>query len=444
MSRVTLKTRQYTPWMLEWRDVETIESIRYRSLMVTPEGRPRVLLGVTGSIAAYKAVEIARLFIKAGARVEVAMTDSAQKFIAPLTFQAITARPVIVDLFRLSDRIEHVEQAHAVDLLVVAPATAHSIAKLALGLADDPVSAIALATRAPIVVAPAMETGMWENRATIANVEKLRERGVVLVGPEAGDLASGRSGPGRMSEPETIVERALALLRPPDFKGVGMIVTAGPTWEAIDPVRFLSNRSTGAMGIEIARCAAARGANVTLILGPSQLEPPVSPRVTTVRVESAAEMLEAGEKALDGNTVLIASAAVSDFRPEKAEPKKLKRSNAGARQLALAENPDVLATLAGKLRERERPGAPVIVVGFAAETEEIEKNAKGKLAQKGCDLIIGNAVGKSAGFGRDSTKVLAVPKPDRGPPVEFGPATKEKVAQFVLDQVLWVRKQKMS
>jgi phosphopantothenoylcysteine decarboxylase/phosphopantothenate--cysteine ligase len=404
-----------------------------------------VLLGVTGSIAAYKAAEIARLFVKAHLSVEVAMTESAQKFIAPLTFHAITQRPVLTDLFHLRTEIEHVERAHAIDLLVIAPATAHSIAKLAVGLADDPVSAIALATSAPIVIAPAMETGMWQNRATLENVDTLRSRGVEIVGPEAGELASGRSGLGRMSEPEVIVERALSLLRPKDLAGIGVIVTAGPTWEAIDPVRILSNRSTGSMGIAIARTAADRGADVTLILGPTQLEPPVSPRIKTVRVESAEDMLAAGVRALDPkNRVLIASAAVSDFRPDKAEGKKLKRSAAGARVLSLAENPDVLATLSERMRSAEKPDAPVVIVGFAAETEDLEKNAGEKLKRKGCDLIIGNLVGKKTGFGQDATEVVAVPEPDRGAPVRFGPATKEKVAQFVLDQVLWVRKQKIA
>jgi phosphopantothenoylcysteine decarboxylase/phosphopantothenate--cysteine ligase len=415
-------------------------------------GGARVLLGVTGSIAAYKAVELARLLVKAGARVQVAMSSAAARFVTPLTFRAITSHPVLTDLFELGVRaedsvdlgkrsdIEHVEAAHAIDLVIVAPATANSIARIAAGLADDVLSAILLATKAPILVAPAMETGMWENAATKDNVARLVSRGVRLIGPEAGELASGRSGMGRMAEPEAIVSAASALLAPKDLDGVGVVITAGPTWEAIDPVRVLANRSTGAMGIELAQAAADRGADVALILGPTQLVPPSSPRVHTVRVESAVEMLEAGKSAIDHAAVLIASAAVSDFRPEEAKASKLKRSDKNARTLPLAENPDVLLTLSKAMRSRARKNGPVVIVGFAAETEDVEKNAREKLARKGCDLIIGNRVGKSAGFGRDATEVVAVPIPERGRPKRFGPASKREVAQFVLDQVLWLRK----
>jgi phosphopantothenoylcysteine decarboxylase/phosphopantothenate--cysteine ligase len=288
-----------------------------------------------------------------------------------------------------------------------------------------------------------METGMWENAATRDNVATLGARGFSFVGPEAGGLASGRSGVGRMAEPEAIVERAEALLRPRDLLGVCVVITAGPTWEAIDPVRVLSNRSTGSMGIEIARAAAERGAHVSLILGPTQLSPPEGPSIETVRVESAEEMLAAGTKVLGGAAVLIASAAVSDFRPEKSRAKKLKRSEPGARALALEENPDVLASLSQAMRSRPN-GHGSVIVGFAAETENLEQNARDKLIKKGCDLVIANLVGKHAGFGADSTEVLAVPRPERGAPIPFGPASKRDVAQFVLDQVLCLRKQQSS
>jgi phosphopantothenoylcysteine decarboxylase/phosphopantothenate--cysteine ligase len=272
-------------------------------------------------------------------------------------------------------------------------------------------------------------------------VATLRRRDVRFIGPDTGELASGRSGVGRMAEPEEIVARAAQLLGPRDLQGVGVVITAGPTWEAIDPVRVLANRSTGAMGIELAEAAADRGASVELILGPTQLSPPSSARVHTVRVESAEEMLQAGTRAIDGAGVLIASAAVSDFRPKEARKSKLKRSEKDARTLELAENPDVLLTLSKAMRTRARKNGPVVIVGFAAETEDVERNAKEKLAKKGCDLIVGNLVGKSAGFGKDATEVVAVPIPDRGPPKRFGPASKREVAQFVLDQVLWLRKQ---
>src|SRR5262245_35343019 len=232
------------------------------------DGR-RILLGVSGSIAAYKAAELARILLKRGAEVQVVLTAGGARFVAPLTFGALTGKPVITDVFALGAKleapsaIEHVERAHAIDLLVVAPASANTIARLACGLADDALTAIALATRAPILIAPAMEPGMWQNAATRDNVAKLVSRGVAFAGPEDGELASGRSGVGRMSEPELIADACARLLSPRDLDGVGVLVTAGPTWEAIDPVRVLSNRSTGAMGIEIARAAAARGARVT-------------------------------------------------------------------------------------------------------------------------------------------------------------------------------------
>lgn len=432
----------------------------------------RILLGVTGSIAAYKAAEIARLLIQRGACVQVAMTKAAEKFVAPLTFRAITSHPVLTDLFEsygavdarvtafeavgsvfereppafehALSNIEHVEQAHMIDLVVVAPATANTLARFAVGLADDVLSAIVLATRAPILVAPAMETGMWENAATRANVATLQARGFSVVGPAAGALASGRAGIGRMAEPEAVVRAAFGLLRPRDFRGLGVLVTAGPTWEALDPVRILANRSTGAMGIEIARAAAERGADVTLILGPTHLEPPLEGPIRTVHVESAQEMLDAGRAALVAKHILIGSAAVSDFRPEEERSTKLKRSSPAARALRLTENPDVLATLSAEMRARVGADSQVTIVGFAAETEDLEKNAREKLARKGCDLVIANLVGRTKGFGEGSTSVLAVPHPDRGPPVGFGPAAKTEIAQFVLDQVLWVRKQRES
>lgn len=404
--------------------------------------RARILLGVTGSIAAYKAAEIARLLVKRGAQVQVAMTQTAQRFIAPLTFQAITSQPVMTDLFAPGSEIAHVETAHAIDLAIVAPLTASTMARIACGLADDALTATLLATRAPVLVAPAMETGMWENAASRENLDKLKARGVAVVGPVAGALASGRSGLGRMAEPEAIVEAAARLLGPRDLEGTGVLITAGPTWEAIDPVRVLSNRSTGTIGIELARAAAGRGANVSLILGPTAIPPPSeSERVHTVRVESAEEMLAAGRASLDGASVLIATAAVSDFRPESKSPRKLKRSGSGARTLALAENPDVLATLAAAMRQRAEPGAPLVIVGFAAESEDLEANAREKLKKKGCDLVVANKVGPDAGFGAAATEILVV-SANGSKPVPFGPASKSAVAQFVLDQVVGLRKQR--
>jgi phosphopantothenoylcysteine decarboxylase/phosphopantothenate--cysteine ligase len=392
--------------------------------------QPRILLGVTGSIAAYKAVELARLMSKRGAVVQVALTRGAQQFVTPLTFQAVSARPVLHDLFALSERIEHVERAHEVDLATIAPASANTIAKLACGLADDPVTATVLATRAPILIAPAMETGMWENAATRENVAKLVSRGVELIGPAEGELASGRSGAGRMVEPEQICEAVFARLTPKDLVGVDVLITAGPTWEPIDPVRVLTNRSTGAMGIAIARAAKSRGARVTLVLGPTHL--PVPGDVELVRVESAEEMLEASVDRISDQDVVIASAAVSDYRPSDVRAEKLKRSDPSAGAISLVENPDVLSSLA----KLAKPGA--IIVGFAAETSDVVMHAREKMTRKGCHLVIANQVGKERGFGAADTEVIAV---DAGGERAFGPAGKDAVAQFVLDQVVRLREQ---
>jgi phosphopantothenoylcysteine decarboxylase / phosphopantothenate---cysteine ligase len=392
--------------------------------------QPRILLGVTGSIAAYKAVELARLMSKRGAVVQVALTRRAQEFVAPLTFQSVTARPVLFDLFALSDRIEHVERAHEVDLAIIAPASANTIAKLACGLADDPVTATVLATRAPILIAPAMETNMWENAATRENVAKLLSRGVEVIGPAEGELASGRSGAGRMVEPEEICEAVFARLTPKDLVGVDVLITAGPTWEPIDPVRVLTNRSTGAMGIALARAAKSRGARVTLVLGPTHL--PVPANVELVRVETAEEMLEASVDRIADQDVVIASAAVSDYRPNEPRTEKLKRSDPNAGSIALVENPDVLASLA----KLAKMGA--VIVGFAAETGDLVPNAREKMAKKGCHLVIANRVGRDRGFGGADTEVIAVDAEAERP---FGPAGKDAVAQFVLDQVVRLREQ---
>lgn len=399
----------------------------------------RILLGVSGSIAAYKAVEVARLLMKGGAHVQVAMTQGAMRFVTPLTFEAITQRPVLTDLWNVSgergSEITHVERAHDVDLVLIAPTSANLMARMAAGIADDPLTALLLSTRAPVLIAPAMESGMWLHPATQANLSLLESRGVRVLGPGQGELASGRSGVGRMLEPAEVVDAALRVVRPGDLAGFGVTITAGPTWEALDPVRILANRSTGAMGIEIARAAASRGASVTLILGPTHLSPPSG--VKTVRVETAAQMLEAGQREVPRTDVLVATAAVSDFRPAQPWTKKLKRSAPEAQHLQLAENPDILATLSKALRARSDRGATV--VGFAAETEALEANARAKLDKKGCDLVIGNIVGAGQGFGPGKTQVIAVPR--EGEVAAFGPASKAEVGDFVLDQVVRVRKQ---
>lgn len=390
------------------------------------DGSPRVLLGVTGSIAAYKAVELVRLLAKAGVSVQVAMTRGATAFVRPLTFEAVSQNRVLTEVLEHGDDgIQHVERAHEIDLVLVAPASANTLARLRAGMADDQLSAIALATRAKKAFAPAMEPGMWRNPATLENVATLESRGWTRIGPDSGALASGRSGEGRMVEPAVLFEHALRLVGPNDLSGRHVLVTAGPTWEPLDPVRILTNRSTGAMGISIAAAAARRGARVTLVLGPTHLSPPNHPLVTTHRVESATEMLAAAERAAPVD-VLIGTAAVSDFRPKSASASKLKREHDGSDRLELVENPDVLKTLAAAWPD-------TLVVGFAAETEDVVDNAKKKLARKGAKLIIGNVVGPDAGFGAGETSVIAVRADSETP---FGPASKPAVADFVLDQVV--------
>ena len=406
--------------------------------------RTRVVLGVTGSIAAYRAVEIARLLLKRGAEVQAVLTEGATKFVTPLTFEAITGRASRRSVWSLSDddggvrKIEHIEDAYAADRILVAPASANFLARYALGMADDALTTTLLSTAAPVYIAPAMETNMWRHPATRANTEVLRARGVRFLGPTDGDLASGRAGEGRMWAPERIVDsifEAGGLSR--DLEGLVVTLTAGPTWEPIDPVRVLTNRSTGAMGIAMAEAAARRGAEVRLVLGPTHLSPSPHPSIQVVRVETAEEMLRAAEAQVVRTDVLIATAAVSDYRPADRRTQKLKRSDPAAQRLELAENPDILATLSRRLR-RERPAATV--VGFAAETNDIVRHARGKLARKGCDIVIANEVGRALGFGAGQTNVLAV-RAD-GDPQPFGPADKSAVAEFVLDQVVELRRQR--
>lgn len=395
------------------------------------------MLGVTGSIAAYKAVEIARLMIKRGAQVQAVLTDGASRFITEMTFEAITGRPVRRSVWALSGderrQIDHVEDGYRAERVIVAPASANFLARYAHGFADDALTATLLSTTAQVLVAPAMETRMWRHASTQANVDLLRSRGVQILGPQTGDLASGRSGEGRMWAPERIVDAVLRPVRSPDLSGLKVLLTAGPTWESIDPVRVLTNRSTGAMGLALADAAARRGADVRLVLGPTHLAPE-NEAVRTIRVESAEQMLAAAAAHLDGTDVFIATAAVSDYRPAQARAAKLKRSDPAATRLELAENPDVLATLAERLRRSTKRST---VVGFAAETENLIQHADAKRLKKGCDLVIANKVGPQHGFGAQQTQVVAV-GPDGGA-TPFGPADKAAVAEFVLDQVVKLR-----
>ena len=392
----------------------------------------RIVVGVAGGIAAYKAAELVRLFDKAGARVDVAMTARAQKFVGPMTFQALTRRPVFTDLFSLTEEatIGHIQLADQADLIVIAPATANVLARLAAGQADDPVAAIALATRAPVLVAPSMNVNMWGHPLTRANVLRLRDvAGYHVVGPGDGFLACRWTGPGRLAEPADIVEAAAHVLSPQDLAGKRVVVTAGPTYEAIDPARFLGNRSSGKMGIALAAAAQRRGATVTLLLGPSAVAPPVG--VTVVAVESALQLQAALTTAADDADVVIMAAAVADYRPAKAATHKLKRAELGGKtELALVANPDLLAELGKRRGARRSP----LLVGFAAETRDVVANAQAKLAAKRCDLVVANDVSEpGAGFAVDTNRVTVV---DRSGATELPAGTKSEVAHRILDRIV--------
>jgi phosphopantothenoylcysteine decarboxylase/phosphopantothenate--cysteine ligase len=368
----------------------------------------RVLLIIGGGIAAYKTLELIRLLKKAGIAVRAVLTRAGEAFVTPLSVGALTEDKVYQDLFSLTDEHEmgHIELSRDADLLVVAPATAHLLARMAGGLADDLASTVLLATDKPVLAAPAMNVRMWRHPATLRNIDQLTKDGVDLVGPDEGEMACGEFGPGRMAEPEAIFEAIQARLggrveKRLDYKrmaGKKVLVTAGPTFEPIDPVRGLTNRSSGKQGYAIAEALAALGADVTLVSGPTAL--PVPPGVTRVDVETALEMEAACRKTLPV-AVAVCVAAVADWRPESAAIQKVKKSGGGA-TVKLVENPDILFGLS-------RPGAkrPKLVVGFAAETQNIEGNARAKLKAKGCDLIVANDV-SAAVFGEDANTVALV------------------------------------
>ena len=361
----------------------------------------KILLCVGGGVAAYKSAELTRLLLKAGAAVRCALTQAAQRFVGPLTFEALSGRPVLTDLWAAG--AEHIHLADWAELAIVAPATADLIGRLAAGLADDAVTATLIAIDPKLyLLAPAMNERMWSSPAVTANLATLRARGASLVGPATGEMAErSHSGPGRLSEPAEILEAAAALLAPPDLLGLRVLVTAGPTREALDPVRFLSNPSTGRMGFAIAEAARARGATVTLIAGPTELARPKG--VQVVEVSSADEMERAVDEHLAGVHAVVMAAAVSDQRPSVRAPHKVKKTE-GDELLTLIRTPDILARLGARLELQ--PDRPVLV-GFAAETEHLEENAREKLERKKLDLIVANDVSApGAGFGGAANRVV--------------------------------------
>ncbi|HEX6030450.1 MAG TPA: bifunctional phosphopantothenoylcysteine decarboxylase/phosphopantothenate--cysteine ligase CoaBC [Tepidiformaceae bacterium] len=395
------------------------------SLPDTPLAGRRVVLGVTGSISAFKAADLCSKLRQAGATVEVVMTPAATQFVTPLTFQSLTAHDVVVDMFTAREAEAHVEVARRADALVIAPASADCIANLAHGQTPDMVTLTALATTAPVLVAPAMDNQMWEHPATQANVETLRARGVAFVGPMEGRLASGRVGPGRLAETPQVIGALRALLgeRSGDLRGRRVVVSAGPTHEPLDPVRFVGNRSTGKMGFAIAEAARDRGARVTLVAGPVALETPWA--VERVDVHTVAEMLAALERATADADAIVMAAAPADFRPASPAAHKVKKTP-GDEELtvALAKNPDIIATLrAGGVR-----------VGFAAETQNLEEYAKAKLASKRLDFIVANDVTRAgSGFGTETNEVAFFHADGR---VEELPImSKYAVSHAILDRV---------
>lgn len=390
--------------------------------------QPTVVIGVTGCVAIYKTCEIIRLLQKRGVRAKVIMTEHARGFIDPTMFRSLTREPVAVGLFDdPSDPIHHISLAKEADVFAIAPCTVNVIAKIACGIADDLLTTTALATTAPIVIAPAANVNMYEAPVSRENRDRLRARGVRLVEAESGYLACGDEGRGRMAEPADIVEAICAELgMSRDLAGKKVLVTAGPTVEPIDPVRYLSNRSSGKMGFEIAKAAARRGAEVSLVTGPVSLADPAG--IETVRVETAREMLAAVEGCFDEADIAVFAAAVADMRPAAPAAKKLKKgSDADAlARIELVENPDILATMARRKSKQ-------VVVGFAAETDDVVENARKKLRAKGADYVVANFVGEGGAFDADDNEVVVVSAEGER---SYPRSSKSAVADALLDHIL--------
>ncbi|MFP7833277.1 bifunctional phosphopantothenoylcysteine decarboxylase/phosphopantothenate--cysteine ligase CoaBC [Marisediminicola sp. LYQ134] len=394
-----------------------------------PTGGARtIVVGVTGGIAAYKAVSVIRSLVLLGHDVSVIATEAALRFVGKPTLEAISRNPVNVDLYEGVSEVRHVSIGQSADVIVIAPATANTIAKLAAGIADDLLGNTVLASTAPVVLAPAMHTEMWGNAATVANVARLRERGMTIVGPGVGQLTGSDSGAGRMSEPDEIVAAVLLALAPRDLEGRRILVTAGGTREALDPVRFLGNRSSGRQGVALAAAAAARGATVTLIGANLEVAPP--PGVQTVEVVSTADLAEAVNEQAPGHDTVIMTAAVADYRPRFVAEGKIKKEDQGeSLTLDLVRNPDILSDLAASKRPDQ------IIVGFGAETESDDEAllalARAKIARKGSDYLVVNRVGWTSGFSLPDNDVVVVDS--AGDIVKTAAGSKSTVAHRILD-----------
>lgn len=396
-----------------------------------------VVLGVTGGIAAYKACEVVSRLRKLHAEVDVIMTENATKLVAPLTFETLSNRPVCVDTFARIESwdVKHISLAQKADLFLVAPATANLMAKLAHGIADDMLSTTLLATKAPILLAPAMNTGMWTAEATQSNLKILLERGVHTVGPDSGFLACGDTGSGRMSEPAQIVEAACSLLTAKqDLQGLKVLVTAGPTVERIDPVRYLTNDSSGKMGYAIAQAAAERGAEVTIVSGPVHITPPKG--VTVLPVQSTMDLYHTMLENAPAQDIVIQAAAPADYRVENPADQKIKKNDGENLVLTLVENPDV----AKAVGQQKQPGQ--VLVGFAAETQQVTDNAVKKLHKKNLDMIVANDVtAEGAGFGVDTNIVTLITHQGLTPLPKM---TKRQVGDRILDEALKLHQQQRS
>ena len=391
-----------------------------------PLAGKRVVLAVTGSIAAYKAIGLLRLLAQRGATVHVVMTESAKQFVAPLTFEVLSGSPVTDDLFSGHHDMKHLSLTEHADLLLVAPCTANTLAKIALGLADDVLGTMALTLQCPLIICPAMDGEMWAHDTVQAHAKTLQARGVTIVEPEEGELASGQWGQGRLATEETILTTVQTVLQPRrDWQGERVLISAGPTQEAIDPVRFLSNGSSGKMGYAIAEAAAARGAEVVLVSGPTQLTCPSG--VTRVPVVTADEMLQALTARFDWATTLVMAAAVGDFRAKESHAHKVKKEGWNGDALQLERTPDILLALSAQ-RTHQR------MIGFAAETEDLIEHGQSKLKRKQLDMLIVNQVGgEHSAFGSDSNEVIVLTP--QAAPCSISRMPKPQLADVLLDRI---------
>ncbi len=393
--------------------------------------KSKIIIGVTGGIAAYKIPELVRILMKAGHDIRVAMTENATRFIAPLTFEALSKNRVITGMFdKNADPLAHISWGQESDLIIIAPATANFIAKAAHGIADDFLSTMVLAATAPVLICPAMNSEMYVNSITQENIKKLADQGCIIMTPGEGELACNTTGPGRLPEPAEIAEQAFLMISRQDLSGLKIMVTAGPTVEAIDPVRYITNRSSGKMGYAIARAAVMRGANVTLISGPTALTPPAGS--ITIKVKTAEEMKNAVFENHEKMDVIIKAAAVADYRPSQSADQKIKKTRDDM-HIDLVKNPDILSELG---KAASKPGR--VLVGFAAETENVFDNAKEKITRKNLDMIVVNDVSKKdAGFDVDTNRVTFISRD--GSNEELPLLTKEEVADRLLDKIKSIR-----